>query len=126
MVCHAAAVVREGALGEVRVVQAERAGGHGAVPLERDGHKQMLWRTDPTIGGKASVVFDIGTHAHHLARFITGLEVTEVAAELGTVVPGRAVCDNARINLRLSNEARGSLWASLAATGNEHSLHILG
>jgi len=124
MVRHAAALVREGALGEIRIVQAEYAHGSAAIALERSGNKQMQWRTDPAVTGKASVVFDIGTHAHHLARFITGLEITEVAAELNTVVPGRAVYDNAHVNLRFSNGARGSLWASMAATGNEHGLRI--
>jgi len=124
MVRHAAALVREGALGEVRIVGAEYAHGSAAIALERSGNKQMQWRTDPAVTGKASVVFDIGTHAHHLARFITGLEITEVAAELNTVVPGRAVYDNAHVHWRLSNGARGSLWASMAATGNEHGLRI--
>lgn len=124
MVRHAAALVSEGALGKIRIVQAEYANGSEALPLERSGDTPVPWRYDPDIAGKASVVFDIGTHAHHLARFMTGLEVTEVAAELNTVVPGRAVYDNAHINLRFSNGARGSLWVSKVATGNEHGLRI--
>lgn len=124
MVRHAAALVREGALGKIRIVQVEHAQGSGAIALERSGDTPIPWRYDPDIAGKASVVFDIGTHAHHLARFMTGLEVSEVAAELSTMVPGRAVYDNAHVNLRFSNGARGSLWASRVATGNEHGLRI--
>jgi predicted dehydrogenase len=70
------------------------------------------------------VLYDLGTHAHQLARFITGLEVTEVAAELSQIVAGRAIKDNANLLLRFSNGARGSLWASMAAVGNEHGLRI--
>jgi predicted dehydrogenase len=124
MVHQAARMVREGALGAVRLVQVEHAEGWAAAPLERQGNKQALWRTDPVIGGEASVVYDLGTHAHHLLRYITGLEVTEVSAELSTVVPGRRVYDNAHVALRLSNGARGRLWASMVATGQEHGLCI--
>jgi predicted dehydrogenase len=70
------------------------------------------------------VLFDLGTHAHQLARFVTGLEVTEVAAELSQIVAGRAIKDNANLLLRFSNGARGALWASMAAIGNEHGLRI--
>lgn len=124
MVRQAARMVRDGELGEVRLVQVQHASGWAAQPLERTGHKQALWRMDPAIAGAASVVADLGTHAHHLLRYITGLEVTEVSAELSTVVPQRRVYDNAQVNLHLSNGARGMLWASMAATGNNHGLRI--
>ena len=71
-----------------------------------------------------SILYDLGTHAHQLARFVTGLEVTEVAAELSQIVPGRAIKDNADMLLRFSNGARGTLWASMAAVGNEHGSRI--
>ena len=70
------------------------------------------------------MLYDLGTHAHQLTRFITGLEVAEVAAELSQIVAGRAIKDNANLLLRFSNGARGSLWASMAAVGNEHGLRI--
>ena len=70
------------------------------------------------------MLFDLGTHAHQLARFVTGLEVTEVAAEMSQIVAGRAIKDNANVLLRFSNGARGTLWASMAAIGNEHGLRI--
>jgi predicted dehydrogenase len=124
MVRHAARMVRNGDLGKVCVVQAEHASGWAAKLLENQGHPQVAWRTDPALSGDASVLFDLGTHAHQLARFVTGLEVTEVAAELNQIVQGRAIKDNANLLLRFSNGARGTLWASMAAIGNEHGLRI--
>jgi predicted dehydrogenase len=124
MVRHAARMVRNGDLGKVCVVQAEHASGWAAKLLENQGHPQEAWRTDPALSGDASVLFDLGTHAHQLARFVTGLEVTEVAAELNQIVQGRAIKDNANLLLRFSNGARGTLWASMAAIGNEHGLRI--
>ena len=124
MVRHAARMVRNGVLGKVCVVQAEHASGWAAKLLEKQGHPQAAWRTDPALSGDASVLFDLGTHAHQLARFVTGLEVTEVAAELSQIVQGRAIKDNANLLLRFSNGARGTLWASMAAIGNEHGLRI--
>jgi predicted dehydrogenase len=124
MVRHARAMVAAGELGEVRLVQVEHASGWAATLLEAQGHKQAVWRTTPAIAGKSSVVGDLGTHAHHLARYITGLEVTEISAELSTVVPGRQVDDNAHILLRFANGAKGMLWASMVATGNTHGLRI--
>jgi predicted dehydrogenase len=124
MVRHAARMVRNGDLGEIKVVQAEHASGWAATLLEKQGHTQAAWRMDPGLLGDASVLYDLGTHAHQLARFITGLEVTEVAAELSQIVAGRAIKDNANLLLRFSNGARGTLWASMAAVGNEHGLRI--
>jgi predicted dehydrogenase len=121
---HAAWMVRNGRLGEIRVVQVEHASGWAAKLLEKEGHKQAAWRTDPGLLGDASVLYDLGTHAHQLARFITALEVTEVAAELSQIVQGRAIKDNANLLLRFSNGATGTLWASMAAVGNEHGLRI--
>ena len=124
MVRHAARMVRNGDLGKICVVQAEHASGWAAKLLENQGHPQAAWRTDPVLSGDASVLFDLGTHAHQLARFVTGLEITEVAAELSQIVQGRAIKDNANLLLRFSNGARGALWASMAAIGNEHGLRI--
>jgi len=124
MVRQAARMVRDGELGKVRIVQVEHASGWASEPLEQRDHKQAAWRTDPAIAGQASVVYDLGTHAHHLLRYVTGLEVSVVSAEMRTVVPGRRVWDNAQIALRLSNGATGSIWACMAATGQEHGLRI--
>jgi predicted dehydrogenase len=124
MVRQAARMVRNGDLGKVCVVQVEHASGWAATLLEKQGHPQAAWRTDPVLSGDASVLFDLGTHAHQLARFVTGLEVTEVATEMSQIVAGRAIKDNANVLLRFSNGARGTLWASMAAIGNEHGLRI--
>ncbi len=124
MVRQARAMIQNGDLGEIRLVQVEHASGWAATLLEAEGHKQAVWRTDPRIAGKSSVVGDLGTHAHHLARFVTDLEVTEVSAELSSIVPGRQVDDNAHIKLRFDNGARGMLWASMVAAGHLQGLRI--
>ncbi|GAC1431086.1 MAG: Gfo/Idh/MocA family oxidoreductase [Ktedonobacteraceae bacterium] len=124
MVRQARVMIHDGVLGEIRLVQVEHASGWASTLLEAEGHKQAVWRTTPSIAGKSSVVGDLGTHAHHLTRFITGLEITEVAAELSSIVPGRLVDDNAHIKLRFNNGAKGMMWASMVATGHMHGLRI--
>ena len=117
-------MVRDGDLGRIRFAAVEHASGWAAAPVELGEHRQARWRTDPGVAGFPSVVGDLGTHAFHLLRYITGLEATRVSAELDTLVPGRRVFDNATVRLTLSNGAPATLWASMAATGNEHGLRI--
>ncbi|MDT5280825.1 MAG: hypothetical protein QOJ20_2020 [Mycobacterium sp.] len=117
MVRHAARMVRNGELGRIRFVAAEHASGWASAQIDQ-------WRMDPAIGGAASAVGDVGTHAFHLLRYITGLEAIRVSAELSTLVPERRVFDNATIRLTLSNGAPASVWATMAATGHEHGLRI--
>jgi predicted dehydrogenase len=117
MVRHAARMVRNGELGRIRFVAAEHASGWASAQIDQ-------WRMDPAIGGMASAVGDVGTHAFHLLRYITGLEATRVSAELSTLVPGRRVFDNATMRLTLSNGAPATVWATMAATGHEHGLRI--
>lgn len=124
MVRHAARLVRDGALGAIRLVVAEHASGWASTPLELGDHRQARWRTDPDVAGFPSVLSDLGTHALHLLRYVTGLEPARVSAELTTLVPGRRVFDNAAVRLTLSNGAPATLWASMAATGNEHGLRL--
>ncbi len=124
MVRQARDMIRNRELGEIRLVQVEHASGWASSLLEAEGHKQAVWRTTPSIAGKSSVVGDLGTHAHHLACFITGLEITEVSAELSSIVPGRQVDDNAHIMLRFNNGARGMMWASMVAAGHLHGQRI--
>lgn len=125
MVRQAAQLVRDDTLGETRIVMVEHASGWAAEAVERNpDNKQAAWRLDPEQSGEASLVFDLGTHAHQLLRFVSGLDVSEVSAEMQTCVPGRRVFDDAQIQVRLSNGARGTLWASMAATGHEHGLRI--
>lgn len=124
MVRHAARLVRDGELGTLRFVAAEHASGWNATPLELTGHKQALWRTDPAIAGRASVVGDLGTHAYHLLRYITGLDAEQVSARMDVLVPGRRVFDNVTITARLSDDVPATIWASMAATGQNHGLRI--
>ena len=124
MVRQARAMIQNDELGEIRLVQVEHASGWASTLLEAEGHKQAAWRTTPSIAGQSAVVGDLGTHAHHLARFITGLEVTQLSAELSTLVPGRQMDDNAHIKLRFNNGAKGMMWASMVATGHIHGQRI--
>ncbi|UKA52811.1 Gfo/Idh/MocA family oxidoreductase [Arthrobacter sp. FW305-BF8] len=124
MVRHAARMVRDGQLGTVTFADVEHASGWAATPLEQGGHKQATWRTDPDIAGFPSVVGDLGTHGFHLLRYITGLEAERVSGRLKTLVPGRRVFDHATIELQLSGEVPGRLWASMAAAGHNHGLRI--
>ncbi|MFL5260650.1 MAG: Gfo/Idh/MocA family protein [Hyphomicrobiales bacterium] len=113
---HARSIIAEGALGPLRIIQVEFALGWLSVPLEKEGVKQA-WRTDPAEAGPSGVIADIGTHAYHLVRFVTGLEVEELACDMSTFVPGRRLEDDARILLRFKGGARGILWASMVAAG---------
>jgi predicted dehydrogenase len=124
MVRHAARLTRDGHLGAIRFIAAEHASGWNATPLELSGHKQALWRTDPKIAGRASVVGDLGTHAYHLLRYITGLDAEQVSARLDTLVPGRRVFDNATVTARLTGDVPATIWATMTATGHNHGLRI--
>jgi predicted dehydrogenase len=124
MVRHARQMVRDGALGEIRVVQVEYPQDWLTEKLEATGQKQAEWRADPARNGIGGAIADIGTHAHNLAAYITGLALTELCAELSTFVKGRQLDDNAQVMLRYANGARGLLWASQVAPGNENNLRI--
>ena len=120
MVRQAKAMVAAGELGDIRLVQVEYVQGGRA----KAGPGRAAWKEDPERGGPSLVMGDIGTHAHNLLRFITGLEVSQVAAEVGCIVPDRATHDFAGALLRMSNGARGSFWVTQAAAGVENALRI--
>ncbi len=122
MVRQAKAMVAAGELGTVRLVQVEYVQGGKADESKPD--PLGSWRFDPVRGGPSLVMGDIGSHAHNLVRFVTGLEVAEVAAEIGTIVPGRVVHDYGGALLRFDNGARGSYWVTQAAAGVENCLRI--
>ncbi|PTE16180.1 oxidoreductase [Fuscovulum blasticum DSM 2131] len=124
MIRHARALAQSGALGEIRVVQVEYAQDWLAEPIEQSGQKQADWRTDPARTGAGGSTGDIGTHAFNLAGFVTGLELEELAADLQRFVPGRRVDDNGHVMLRYKGGARGMLWCSQVATGNENALRL--
>ena len=124
LVRHARAMVSEGALGEVRVVQVEYAQDWLATALEDTGQKQAAWRTDPARSGPAGSVGDIGTHAFNLAEFVSGRRVQSLAADLSSFVPGRRLDDDARMLLRFDGGARGALWCSQVAVGQGNALRL--
>ena len=123
MVRQAAEMVRGGAIGVVRRVYVEYHQGWLATNLEATGQKQASWRTDPALSG-AGAIGDIGTHAEHLLRFVTGLEIEAVCAEVNTFVPGRRVDDDAAAMLRLRGGARATLTVSQICVGDENNLSI--
>lgn len=124
LVRQAREMIASGELGELRVVQTEYAQGWLATPVEASGNKQAQWRVDPERSGVAGAIGDIGTHAFHLTEFVTGTRVAQLAADLSMLVPGRRLDDNGQMLLRFQNGARGSLWASQVAPGNENGLRI--
>jgi predicted dehydrogenase len=122
MVRQAKAMVQDGQLGTIRLVQVEYVQGGKADESKPD--PSTSWRFDPVRGGPSLVMGDIGSHAHNLVRFITGLEVDEVLSEIGNIVPGRAVHDYGGALLRFDNDGRGSYWVTQAAAGVENCLRI--
>ena len=121
MVRQARQMVTNGDIGKIRVVQVEYP--QDWLSVEQD-FKQAEWRTDPARSGAGGSTGDIGTHAFNLACFITGLEVESLAADIQAFVPGRLVDDNAHVMLRFHGGARGMLWSSQVAPGNENALRI--
>ena len=122
MVRQAKAMVMDGQLGTIRLVQVEYV--QGGKADESLVFSPNDWKFDPVRGGPSRVMGDIGTHAHNLTRFITDLEVDEVAAEIGAIVPDRPIHDFGGALLRFDNGARGSFWVTQAAAGVENSLKI--
>lgn len=128
MVRQAREMVANGELGDIRLVQAEYPQDWLSEPLEATGQKQAEWRTDPARSGAGGAIGDIGTHALNLAMFVSGLEPEALAADLDSFVEGRRVDDNAHILLRFASRgggrAKGMLWASQVAPGNENALRL--
>ena len=124
LVRQARAMVRNGALGDIRLVQVEYAQDWLAESTEGADNKQAEWRTDPARSGAGGCIGDIGTHAFNLADFVTGLDLVELCADLTTFVPGRRLDDNAQVMMRYAGGARGVLWASQVASGNENEIRL--
>lgn len=124
MVKEARERVRSGALGEIRKVVVEYSQGWLATLLEAQGQKQAEWRGDPGRAGISSALGDIGTHAHNLIGYVTGLGIDELFADLGTVVEGRKMEDDATVLLRLEGGARGLLFASQISVGERNHLRL--
>ncbi|MBX3597743.1 MAG: Gfo/Idh/MocA family oxidoreductase [Rhizobiaceae bacterium] len=128
MVRQAREMVAKGVLGPIRVVQAEYPQDWLTGPTEKSGSKQAEWRVDPKRSGAGGATGDIGTHAYNLARFVSGLELDSLAADLSAFGDGRVLDDNANIMLRFKEKngisARGMIWASQVAPGNENGLML--
>lgn len=124
MIRQARDMVASGALGAIRLVQMEYVQDWLTEDLEATGQKQASWRTDPARSGAGGCIGDIGTHAYQLGSFVSGLGTRQVLADLTTFVPGRKVDDNVSVLLRFDNGAKGMLWASQVAPGNENSLAL--
>lgn len=124
MVRQARTMVKEGVFGKIRKVVVEYPQGWLSKMSEREGNAQAAWRTDPKRSGKAGAMGDIGTHAAHLAEFITGLKITHLCADLNIMVPGRALDDDGNVLLKFDNGAAGVLTATQIAAGEENALRI--
>ena len=121
MIRQAREMIANGELGDIRVVQVE-------YPqdwlTQAEDNKQAQWRTDPARSGAGGAIGDIGTHAFNLASFVSGLELEALAADMQAFVSGRKLDDNCHVMLRFQGGARGMLWASQVAPGNENALRL--
>lgn len=124
MVKQARQMVKEGAFGKIRKIYVEYPQGWLSRLSEKEGSKQAEWRTDPARSGKSGCMGDIGTHAAHLAEYISGLQIKQLCADLSIMVEGRALDDDGNVLLRFDNGATGVLFASQVAAGEENALKI--
>jgi predicted dehydrogenase len=124
MVKEAKELIKKGAIGKVRKIYVAYKQGWLSKLSEREGNAQAAWRTDPKKAGKSGVMGDIGTHAAHLAEYISGLHITHLCAQLNTVVDGRALDDDGGVLLKFEKEASGVLIATQVAAGEENNLSI--
>lgn len=123
LVKQARAMVQSGELGEIRKIVAEYSQGWLSTRLEATGQKQADWRTDPARAG-AGALGDIGSHAEHLARYVTGLEINAICADVSTFVEGRRIDDDANLLVRYRNGAKGVLFCSQVSLGEENRLSL--
>lgn len=124
MVKQGRALIQNNILGTIRKVVVQYPQGWLSRLSEAEGNKQASWRTDPARSGKSGAMGDIGTHAAHLAEYMSGLKITELCADLSTFVDGRLLDDDGNVLLRFDNGAKGALIASQIAAGEENALQI--
>ena len=124
MVRQARAMIEAGDLGEIRMVNAQYVQGHLCVRLEDTEEQRDAWRWDPAVAGPSYIVADLGTHAYHLAEYVTGLRMTRLSADLDATVPGRRFHDYSAFLTRYENGARGLMWVTQAAAGACHGLML--
>lgn len=124
MVKQAAQMVKDGVFGKIRKIYVEYPQGWLSKPVENTDNKQASWRTDPQQSGVAGCMGDIGTHAFNMAEYVSGLQVTEMCADLHIFVEGRQLDDDGSVLLRFNNGAKGVLTASQIAAGEENNVKI--
>jgi predicted dehydrogenase len=124
MVKQAKQMVKNGSFGKIRKIIVEYPQGWLSTPFEQSGNKQAGWRTDPSRSGKAGAMGDIGTHAAHLAEYVSGLKITKLCADLNIMVPGRALDDDGSVLLHFDNGAVGVLTASQICAGEENAIKL--
>ena len=124
MVRQARAMVAAGLLGKLRLVNVEYVQSWLTESLEATGHKQAAWRTDPAQSGAGGCLGDIATHAYHLAGFASGITPEAICADLTSFGPGRQLDDNVHLLLRYADGARGMIWASQVAPGNDNGIRL--
>lgn len=124
MIRQAREMIANGELGDLRLVNVEYIQDWLTEAVEQTGQKQAGWRTDPAMSGAGGSTGDIGTHAFNLASFVSGLTLDKLSADLQSFVPGRRVDDNGHVMMRFKGGARGTLWCSQVAVGNENGLRL--
>jgi len=124
MVKQARALVAKGHIGKVRKIVVEYPQGWLSTPIDAEGMKQAAWRTDPAVAGASSCMGDLGSHAENLARYITGLEIEALCADMTTFMPGRRLEDDGNVLVHYQGGARGVLYASQISAGEENNLRI--
>ena len=125
MVKEAKRMVKDGEIGRILKIVAEYPQGYAVGDVEGDGQGQISnWRADPKIAGSSNCMGDIGTHAHNLVRYITGLEIEEMCSELTAFIPGRELDDDGNNLIRFEGGAKGIIYASQISNGDENALNI--
>ena len=124
MLREAKKLIEKNKIGKIKVINVEYPQGYTVAVKKKDEKSTLKWRLDKNLCGPSMILAEIGTHAYHLMRYVTGLEVKEVSAEVNSLSDEISVDDNAFMIVRLNNNARGSIWVSSAATGGENGLKI--
>ena len=124
MLREAKKLVEKNKIGKIKLINVEYPQGYTVAVKKKDEKSTLKWRLDKNMCGPSMILAEIGTHAYHLMRYVTGLEVNEVSAEVNSLSDEISVDDNAFIIVRMNNKARGSIWVSSAATGGENGLKI--